>query len=50
MSNTGWVQNHLWPVSSYKPSPIGSAPVVLARRSEPPCFSVMTMPAWAKRS
>ena len=24
-SNTGWVQNHLWPVSSNQPSPIGSA-------------------------
>ena len=48
-SKTGWVQNHLWPVSSNQPSPIGSATVELARRSEPPCFSVKTIPAWAKR-
>ena len=46
-ANTGWVQNHLWPVSSYQPSPAGTACVVLARRSEPPCFSVITMPACA---
>ncbi len=49
-SNTGCVQNHLCPVSSYQPSPTGSATVVFARRSEPPCFSVITIPACAKRS
>ncbi len=49
-SKTGWVQNHLCPVSSYQSSPIGSATVVLARRSDPPCFSVKTIPACAKRS
>ena len=40
--------NHLWPVMRYSPpgppSPAGSAVVVLARTSVPPCFSVMPMP------
>jgi hypothetical protein len=40
----GAEQNHLWPVSSQPPAPSGSARVVLARTSEPPCFSVMAMP------
>ena len=39
----------MWPVSRYAapdtgPSPVGSAQVVLARTSEPPCFSVMPIP------
>ncbi len=41
----GAEQNHLWPVSRYQPSPPSSALVVLARTSEPPCFSVMAIPA-----
>jgi hypothetical protein len=49
-SHGGYEQNHLWPVSSYHPSPIGSARVVLARTSEPPCFSVIAMPHRAPRS
>ncbi len=44
-SHMGAEQNHLCPVSSHDPSPAGSARVVLARTSEPPCFSVMPMPA-----
>ena len=40
--------NHLWPVSSYSapgPPPFtGFAVVVLARTSEPPCFSVIAIP------
>ena len=44
MSHGGYEQNHLWPVSSYQPSPTGSAWVTLARTSEPPCFSVIAMP------
>ena len=39
----GAEQNHLWPVSR-KCSPSGTARVVLARTSDPPCFSVMAMP------
>ena len=38
--------NHLWPVMRYSPwVSVGAATVVLVRRSEPPCFSVMPMPA-----
>src|SRR5579883_665238 len=44
----GAEQNHLWPVSTHPPSP-GTALVVLARTSEPPCFSVMPIPARAPR-
>ena len=44
----GALVNHLWPRSVYSPpsppSPTGVATVVLARTSEPPCFSVMLMP------
>ena len=51
MSDIGAEQNHLWPVSSYSapaPPPFsGRATVVLARTSEPPCFSVIAMPAIA---
>ena len=47
-SHIGAEQNHLWPVISYSapgPPPFsGRATVVLARTSEPPCFSVMAMP------
>ena len=50
-SHIGADMNHLWPVSSYSapgPPPFnGRATVVLARTSEPPCFSVMPMPASA---
>ncbi len=42
-SDMGALQNHLWPVSR-QPSPLGSARVVLARTSLPPCFSVIAMP------
>ncbi len=37
--------NHLCPVITYEPSPAGTAVVVLVRTSEPPCFSVIDMPA-----
>ena len=37
--------NHLCPVSRYSPGPAGTARVVFARTSEPPCFSVIDMPA-----
>ena len=47
-SHIGAEQNHLWPVISYSapaPPPFsGLATVVLARTSEPPCFSVIAMP------
>ena len=43
-SDIGAEQNHLWPFSTYRPSPIGVAVVVFARTSEPPCFSVIAMP------
>src|SRR5262249_34568571 len=44
-SHMGAEQNHLCPVIRYSPAaPAGSATVVLARTSEPPCFSVMAMP------
>src|SRR5271165_5579633 len=48
MSDIGAEQNHLCPISSYSPPapppPNGCATVVLARTSEPPCFSVIAMP------
>ena len=43
-SHIGAEQNHLWPVISNSPLPAGSALVVFARTSEPPCFSVMAIP------
>ena len=47
-SHIGAEQNHLWPTSSYSapgPPPLsGVATVVLARTSEPPCFSVIAIP------
>ena len=50
-SHIGAEQNHLWPVIAYGcPAPrlsIGTACVVFARRSEPPCFSVIAMPTSA---
>ena len=49
-SHGGYEQNHLWPVSSHQPSPTGSARVVFARTSEPPCFSVIAIPHSAPRS
>jgi hypothetical protein len=52
MSDIGAEQNHLWPVSAYSPPgpppSTGSARVVFARTSEPPCFSVMAMPVVAQ--
>ena len=49
----GALQNHLCPVSANSrphPSspPVGSARVVFARTSEPPCFSVIAMPTSAE--
>ena len=42
--------NHLWPCRVYPPSSaVGRGPVTLARTSEPPCFSVMPIPASAPR-
>ena len=46
-SHIGADMNHLCPVRRNSPppgSPTGSARVVLARTSVPPCFSVMPMP------
>ena len=47
-SHIGAEQNHLWPVSSYSapgpPPSMATATVVLARTSEPPCFSVIAIP------
>ncbi len=44
-SHMGAEQNHFAPWSSYSPAwPTGSARVVLARTSEPPCRSVMAIP------
>ena len=47
-SHIGAEKNHLCPVISYSPPgppPFsGRAVVVLARTSEPPCFSVMPIP------
>ena len=44
----GAEKNHLWPVMRQREPqssvPSGTARVVLARTSEPPCFSVMPMP------
>src|SRR5258708_31788065 len=40
----GAEQNHLCPVSSYSPPPRRAARDELARRSEPPCLSVIAMP------
>ncbi len=52
MSDIGAEQNHLCPTSSYSaPAPppfTGVAKVVFARTSEPPCFSVIAMPAIAE--
>src|SRR5256885_3113216 len=45
MSDMGADVNHLCPNRLYVPSASGVAVVVLARTSEPPCFSVMDMPA-----
>ncbi len=47
MSDIGAEQNHLCPVRRHEPSPTASARVALARTSDPPCFSVMPMPAMA---
>ncbi len=52
-SHIGALQNHLWPRRTYSapapPPPLtGVAVVVLARTSEPPCFSVIAMPAFAE--
>src|SRR4051812_49007521 len=44
-SHIGAEVNHLWPRSEYVPSPFGVASVVPALTSEPPCFSVIDMPA-----
>src|SRR5205085_3664406 len=46
-SHIGALQNHLWPVMRHQ-SPSGSAWVVLARTSEPPCFSVIAIPHLAE--
>ena len=47
-SHMGAEKNHLWPVTvkrwPHASEPAGTACVVLARTSEPPCFSVMPMP------
>ena len=47
-SHMGAEKNHLWPVTLKREpqasDPSGAACVVLARTSEPPCFSVMPMP------
>ncbi|KGD57632.1 hypothetical protein DP49_5065 [Burkholderia pseudomallei] len=47
-SHIGAEKNHLWPRSRCSPprppAPTGTASVVFARTSEPPCFSVMPMP------
>ena len=52
MSDIGAEQNHLCPTISYSapaPPPFSArATVVLARTSEPPCFSVIAMPAIAE--
>jgi len=44
-SHIGALVNHLCPRSAQVPSACGVATVVLARTSEPPCFSVIPMPA-----
>ena len=47
-SHIGAEQNHLWPTSSYsapgRRRSAASPTVVLARTSEPPCFSVIAIP------
>ena len=43
-SHMGADMNHLCPVSAYSSPALGSARVVLARTSVPPCFSVIPMP------
>src|SRR5712691_2573761 len=47
-SHIGAEQNHLWPVITYSapgPPPLdGTARVVFARTSDPPCFSVIAIP------
>ena len=47
----GTEKNHLCPVMRYAapgpPAPSGTAVVCVARRSEPPCFSVIAMPTVA---
>jgi len=48
-SDIGAEQNHLWPTKLYEPSAFLLARVVLARTSEPPCFSVIAMPMVAPR-
>ena len=48
MSFIGAEVNHLWPASVYSPSTdVGVAVVTLVRTSDPPCFSVMPIPARA---
>ena len=50
MSFIGAEVNHLCPRRVYSPSTeVGVASVTFARTSEPPCFSVMPMPASAPR-
>jgi len=49
-SHIGADVNHLCPRSTYTPgSAVGAADVVFVRTSEPPCFSVMPMPARTPR-
>jgi hypothetical protein len=48
-SDIGAEKNHLWPTSSYSSPWTARAVVVLARTSEPPCFSVMPMPSVTPR-
>ena len=48
MSFIGAEVNHLWPCRVYSPcTDVGRASVWLVRTSEPPCFSVIPMPARA---
>src|SRR3954447_14025544 len=44
-SHIGALVNHLCPRSDQVPSALAVAVVVLARTSEPPCFSVIPIPA-----
>src|SRR6185312_868094 len=49
-SHMGAEQNHLCPVIRYsRELPISTARVVLARTSEPPCFSVIPIPSSTPR-
>ncbi len=49
-SHIGAEVNHLWPRRVYIPgSAVGVAAVVFVRTSEPPCFSVIPMPASSPR-